>query len=71
MSVIRKKVTDEGMVGWCHNKKCELYPYSYQGACHLYGQYFKCCICNKLLHTEEPKNVPTNYSKLKKIFLDS
>ena len=53
MTLIRKKVVDEGMTGYCHNKKCELYPNSYQGAAQLYGQYFKCCCCSKLLHTEE------------------
>ena len=53
-TIIRKKVTDEGMAGYCHNKKCELYPHSYQGAVGLEGQYFKCCICGKLLHTDKP-----------------
>jgi hypothetical protein len=52
MAVIRKKVTDGGQSGYCHNPKCEIYPYSFQGAAGLEGEYFKCCCCDKLLHTE-------------------
>ena len=65
MSVIRKKVTDEGMTGWCHNPKCELYPYSHQGSCQLEGHYFKCCICGKLVHTDKPPHYK-NWKRLSK-----
>lgn len=53
--IIRKKVTNEAQTGYCHNKKCELYPNGYQGACGLEGEYFKCICCGKLVHTEAPK----------------
>ena len=55
MSLIRKKVSDEEMTGWCHNKSCELYPHGFQGAAGLEGELFKCCVCEELLHDTEPK----------------
>ena len=50
MSIIRKKVTDDGITGYCHNKKCDVYN-EYQGANGLEDEHFKCIVCSKLVHT--------------------
>lgn len=42
------------MVGYCHNKKCEVYPYSFQGNAGIEELgIMRCCVCGSFCYKEE------------------